>query len=351
MTTWYPEDEDSEAAMIGTAVHELGAFYIDYDNAVANASNGVIYTDEMLECGQLYSGYCLGLIGQYPRSAYAIERHVSMDNTVHPNNAGTPDFAMVDRETRTIHIVDYKNGRGIVEAYQNWQLLDYLFGVAEAHNLTVAELWGHEWLINLTIIQPRAFSGDGVIRTWVVPTRMIEVYADRLRTSALEALSGNAMCHAGEHCRYCNALHACPTALQTGMLLFDVAGRATPVELSAHAMGLQYEIIKQAVKTLTALEASYEAQLSAKLRSGTNIPGWSIEGKVGNLEWDAPLEEIFAFGEYMGIELRKTPEAITPSQAKDKGIDAETLKEYASRKSKGFKLTKFDSSRISRIFN
>ena len=353
MTTWYPDDEDSEEAMIGTAVHELGAHLIKDDPTHAKpwAPQGVIYTDEMIECAKLYAGYCIGLIEQYPRSAYAIEQHVSMAKTIHPENSGTPDFMLVERESKTIHIVDYKNGRGVVEAYQNWQLLDYLYGVAEAHNLTIAELWGHQWSINLTIVQPRAFSGDGVIRTWTVPPAMIQVYADRLHTSAIESLSGNAMCHAGDHCRYCRALHACPTALQMGKLLFDLSGRATPVELSAHAMGLQYEVIKSAVKLLSSLEASYEAQITSKLRLGTNIPGWSLEGKIGNLEWTAPLEEVFAIGDLMGVDLRKTTEAITPSQAKSKGLDTSVLTEYASRPKKGFKLTKFDDSRISRIFN
>jgi len=354
MVTWYPDDEDTEDAMIGTAVHELGAHLIREDYGTpytASAENGVIYTDEMEECAFVYAGYCCGLIEQYPRSAYAIERHVSMSSYIHPQNSGTPDFALVDRETRTIHIVDYKHGRGIVETFENWQLLDYLVGVVEAHNLNIAELWGHEWSINLTVVQPRAFHGEGVIRTWVVPNRSIHSYVERLHNSAVEALSGSAKCHSGEHCRYCNALTACPTALQTGMLLFDIAGRATPVELSAQAMGLQYEVIQSAIKILSALGVSYEAQLSAKLRLGVTIPGWSIEGKVGNLEWKAPLEEIFAFGDLMGIDLRKSPEAITPTQAKSKGLDATILAEYASRPNKGFKLTKFDDSRVSRIFN
>lgn len=353
MTVWYPDDEETEAAMIGTAVHELGAHLIDAmeDQDPISASNGVRYLDEMIECAELYAGYCRGLIEQYPRSAYAIERHVSMANTVHPENSGTPDFALVDRESRTIHIVDYKHGRGIVEAYENWQLLDYAFGVAEAHNLSIPELWGHEWSVNLTIVQPRAFHGDGVIRTWVPAPRDLQGYANRLRTSAHEALSGDAKCHAGEHCRYCNALHACPTALKTGMLLFDVAGRSTPVELSPEAMALQYEVIQQATKLLTSLQTSYEAQITSKIRSGQNIPGWALEGKVGNLEWTATTDELFAIGDLMGVELRKAPEAITPAQAKAKGLDASILTDYASRPSKGFKLVKFDDSRISRIFN
>lgn len=354
MTTWYPEDSESEEATIGTAVHELGAWFIenpkDYDNSVANASNGVIYTDEMIECAELYATYCLSLIGQYPRAAYAIEEHVPI-SYVHSENSGTPDFVLVDSESRTIHIVDYKNGRGVVEPYENWQLLNYLVGVMFKYGMHELADDEADYTIHLTIVQPRAFSGDGVIRTWQIMGRQVRPYATRIRTSAAEALSGNAKCHAGEHCRYCSALHACPTALQTGMLLFDIAGRATPVELSPPAMGLQYEVIKAAVKLLSSLEASYEAQITSKLRTGTNVPGWSLEGKVGNLEWTAPLEEVLDLGDYVGIDLRKATEAVTPTQAKGKGLDSTVLTEYASRPSKGFKLTKFDSSRISRIFN
>lgn len=352
MSLWYPEDEESEDAMIGTAVHELGAWILLEDEGTpynTTAGNGVIYTDEMIECAELYAGYCLGLIEKALTPDYAVEIHIPI-SYVHAENSGTPDFVLVDRESRTIHIVDYKNGRGVVEPYENWQLLDYLVGVMFKYGMHELADDEADYTMHLTIVQPRAFSGDGVIRTWQIMGREVRPYATRLRTAAGEALSGNAKCHAGEHCRYCSALHACPTALQTGMLLFDVAGRATPVELSAQAMGLQYEIIKAAGKLLSALEASYEAQITSKLRTGTNIPGWSLQGKVGNLEWTAPLEEVFAFGDYVGIDLRKAPEAITPTQAKNKGLDAIILAEYASRPNKGFKLTKFDDSRISRIF-
>lgn len=348
MVAFYPDDEDSEEARIGTAVHELCSGLILGGDRRPTASNGVIYNDEMIECAETYASFCLGLINKYPNAEYAVETHINIDY-VHPENHGTPDFVLVDETAHVIHVVDYKHGMGVVEQYENWQLLDYLVGVMHTYGIT-EDTNPPEWSIHLTVVQPRAFADGGIIRTWGLASDQVRPYATRLKTAAHEALSPNAKCHAGDHCRYCSALHACPTAIQTGMLLFDIAGRATPIELSNSAIALQYEIVKSAQSLLKSIESSLEAQITAKIRSGINIPGWKLEGKVGNLKWDKPLEEVLLIGDLMGIELRKATEAITPTQARDKGLDTETLKDYASRPQTGFKLVKFDSQDASRIF-
>jgi len=116
------------------------------------------------------------------------------------------------------------------------------------------------------------------------------------------------------------------------------------------AMALQYERLLEAQKLLKTLTSGFEAQLSSRLLRGESLPGWGMESKVGALEWTQPVEEVFALGDLMGVDLRKAPEAITPTQAKNKGLDPSLLSDYASRPNKGVALTKVDPSRAMRIF-
>lgn len=342
MTSFYPDDEESEASRIGTAVHELGAMMIESSMTCEIPKD---YTQDMIDCAKQYALYCLGLIEFYPDSKWYIEHHIDIPY-VHAENSGTPDFVLVDEGEQVIHIVDYKNGRGIVEAYENWQLLDYLVGIMWKHGVT-EDYTPAEWSLNLTIVQPNAFHPKGTIRTWKIDPNEVRPYATRLKNASHEAMSGSsALCHAGEHCRYCSALTHCPSAIAKAMTIFDMASKATPFNMELDAMAVQYEMVNEGLKLLKYLSDSYEAQLISAIRSGQNVKGWMLETKTGNLEWNKPLEEVFGIGDLMGIDLHKATEAITPTQAKAKGLDPSILADYASRKSTGVKLVKLDGQKL-----
>lgn len=341
MTAFYPNDEESESSKIGTVVHELGAKMIE-SSMTCEIPN--TYSQDMIDCAKQYALYCLGLIEHYPDSKWYIEHHIDIPY-VHKENSGTPDFVLVDEGAQVIHIVDYKNGRGIVEAYENWQLLDYLVGTMWKHGVT-EDTNPPEWKLFLTIVQPNAFHPKGTIRTWQLNPHEVRPYATRLKNAAHEALSGNAKCHAGEHCRYCSALTHCQSAIDKAMTIFDVAKNATPFNMELDAMAVQYEMVNEGLKLLKYLSDSYETQLVSAIRLGKNVKGWILEPKSGNLEWNKPLEEVFGIGDLMGIDLRKATEAITPTQAKAKGLDPSVLAEYSSRKNQGVKLAKFDGQTL-----
>lgn len=350
MNAMFPNDAESEESRIGTAVHELGALMLtDTNGAVAVdnvASNGVVWNDEAFECAELYANDVRSVVAQYPNGILTVEEHIEI-GYVHDENSGTPDAVLFDPDSRAIYIWDYKHGYGVVEAYENYQLSDYLVGVMFKYGVTEEEV-DSDADIYLRVVQPRAIHRDGPIRTWHLKASEVRKYATALKTAALANLDGTGQCQSGSHCRYCNARHACPASIEAGMHLYEVASAPTPLRMPPEAMALQYEINLRAMEHLKSMNAAFETQLFGKIRQGETIPGWELRDTKGRTVWDKPAEEIFILGDLMGVDLRKAPEAITPKQAQKLGV--KLMPAFTKTPTTGVALVKVDPSRARRIF-
>ncbi len=339
------DDEESEDSRIGTAVHELASRIIDGEvhSVGETSSNGVIWDEEMFECAEAYVMDVQSVIMQYPFANFNTETHVSI-NYVHEENSGTPDFDMFDPETRTIYIWDYKHGHGIVEAFENWQLLNYLVGIMWREGLDTE---GAE--IHLRIVQPRAFHRDGAIREWVLKSEDVRGYATTLKQAAHANMSDEAICQSGTHCKYCKARHTCSAAIQCGLGMIEVLSQPTPFDMSPEAMGTIYSMIQRAKKHLESLEASLEAQITSKLKKGIPIDNWELTQSYGREKWNIPFEEAVGIGEMYGVDIRKK-ECVTPKQAITLGVDAELVLAYSITPTAGLKLSQVDLNRVKRTF-
>ena len=67
-------------------------------------------------------------------SHYKIEERVAIP-AVHANNWGTPDTWIFGHNATSgrarLVVIDYKFGHEFVEVFENWQLVDYLFGILQ----------------------------------------------------------------------------------------------------------------------------------------------------------------------------------------------------------------------------
>lgn len=349
MNAMFPNDAESEDSRIGTAVHELGALMLLERNTSIGgiACNGVVWDEEAFECAELYATDVIWTASRFPNGTLTVEEHIDI-NYVHSENSGTPDAVLFDQDSRTIYIWDYKHGHGVVEAYENFQLVDYLLGVLEKYSVSIMTAWGHCWDIYLRVVQPRANHADGSIRTWKIDGPSIKHYADLLKTAALANLDGTGQCQSGSHCRYCSARHACQAALEAGMHLYEAASAPTPLRMTHEAMALQYEINLRAMEHLKSINSAFEAQLFGKIRQGEVVPGWELRDTKGRTIWDKPVEEVFEFGDLMGVDLRKAPEAVTPKQAQKLGARIPAV--FTKTPTTGVTLVKVDPTRAMRIF-
>lgn len=357
-----PETVESEASRLGTAAHEVAAQYIDsyarggvYNPKVGEiTSNNVIIDDEMLDACELYADHVREIMissGVFGGVHFGLEAKLTMSR-INELSFGTSDFFLFDHKNLTLYIYDFKYGHDPVEVFENWQLINYAAGVVEhliKHTPFIVETMNEKLKIVFGIAQPRSYHRDGPIRKWETTLGNLWPYFERLKEAATLALSGLGQAISGPHCRYCQARHACESALGAGVRLYEVATQALPLDMTVQALATQYTIVTRARKQLAALEDALGQQIETLIRTGKHVPGYMTQPKQGRESWSKPIEEVIAMGDMMGADLRK-PSALTPKQAAKLGIDKNVIKEYSHTTTSGIEIVQDDNSKARLIF-
>ena len=363
MSQRYPEETETPEAAEGTASHEVGARMIESAARAGNwinptdgtdygsAENGILITEEMVEAAQMYAddvATVMREIAVFGGGNFNVEQHIKAPS-IHDLSEGTPDMWLFNPKKGKLYIWDYKYGYGIVEIYENWQLLNYLSGIIDelkrrgvVNDQTIT--------VHMRIIQPRAFHLEGPIREWVINAAELRGYFNILSDNAHTSLSDKATTRSGSHCKHCTARHACPTALKAGVQLYEVAGQPIPVELPLDALGVQLAIVQRAIKQLEYVESGLSEIVKGLIKSGKNVPGYMLAQGVGREKWTKPTSEILSMGTMMGHDLKKPDEACTPNQARNKGIDGAVIMAYSQKPNTGLKLMPDNGNKAKRMF-
>lgn len=316
--------------------------------ALPTSHEGVVVDDEMREAVQLYVD---DVLTEYrARDAencfVGIERRV-VAASIHSESKGDVDAVLFDEPARHLILWDFKYGHGVVEAFENWQMLNY---VAAVFDLIQIPLWDDATVsISLRIVQPRAYHGDSPIQEWRTTHAELIPYFETMRRNAERALSGTAQVRSGPHCRYCEARHACPAALKAGASLYESVATSSPLQDDAPQLGARYSLVRRALAHLTSLETGLSEELQARLRKGERVPGWVLSSTAGALKWNCTVDEVIAMGELFDVPLAK-PDTLTPTQALKKGLDEDTVALYAQRTGGKLKLTETTNRQTDEAF-
>ena len=360
MAQQYPETEPSAESMEGDASHEIGAIIIEaaqigvtrnMDFFIGKtATNGVLFTEEMYDAARIYADDVITIMRKYAifgGEQIGVESKLTAPY-IHELSHGTIDSFIFPRRDRHLYLWDYKYGYGIHEAFENWQLINYLAGLVERFKIDGIE--DQNITVHMRIAQPRAFHRDGSIREWTVNLAEMRGYINVLRSNAHKALSNDSVTRTGEHCRHCQARHVCAAALTGGMQLYEVATAPTPLDMSLTAIGIQHAIITRAKKQLDYLESGYMEQVKTLMRTGSNVPGWMVEQGYGRERWAKPPAEIIQLGKLMGYDFSKPDAAITPNQARKICNDDALIKTYSETPRAGLKIVPDNCSKAKQVF-
>lgn len=361
MSQSFPETEDSESARIGTAAHEVASKYLEsyargamHNPKVGDiCSNGVVIDDEMLECCELYADDVRAVMiqaGAFAAPFLGIEQRLEMPS-INGHMFGTSDCFVFDAKNHALYVWDYKHGHDPVEAFENEQLISYAIGAIEylkKHTPMLAESVATLRIV-LRIVQPRSFHRDGPIREWDTSTRGIALIVERLAVTAEQNMSGTAPTTSGSHCKYCQARHGCESALNSGAQLYEVASQPLPLDMSKRALAVQLAIVMAARQRLKSIEDGLMQQVESMIRRGQVVPGFMAQAKLGRESWSTPLDEVFALGDMMGIDLRK-PTAVTPKQAVKLGIDSAVISAYTAKTISGIEVVQESDKKLRLIF-
>lgn len=352
----FPQPE-TEAQLNGSATHEVGALLIEQGlrggigrtlQIGDQASNGAIVAAEMVECAELWASTFLREHSSRVTKGgikRGVETRVQCPG-IHPESFGTVDSWLFDPDPNdpTLIIDDCKGGHVHVNAFENWQMINYANGIINELNPKQENI--SVWF---RIIQPFSYHSDGPVRTWKTTLRALQSrYWPELAAAAREAMGPDAKLTTGHHCRRCHLRANCPAALQCGLSLYETVMAPVMQQMSPEALGLQFSIIDRAMEQLKALSTGFEEQVKALIKSGTTVPGWHMVPTAGREKWHKPMNEVIAMSGLFGVDLVKK-ELVTPNQARKAGIPNEIIAAYSSRNT-GLELVPENTSMVRQIF-
>lgn len=324
----------------------------DYVGEVA--PNGVVVTDDIADGAQVYVDYVIErLEALSPSTQFVIEERVYMPE-LHEKNWGTTDFGFWDPHNGVLGAVDYKGGHRDTRPEKNFQLIDYLWGLCKRFGIT-GDMHANI-RVELIIVQPFCFSAAGSVKTWAVTLSDLRGYWNTLYAQAHAAFS-NPTLTTGIWCRDCTGRVDCAAATAAGMNFIDLVEQPYGMaEKSSPDLALERAMLKDAISVARARLDSIEDELALRVQNGDIETGLTLEATAGRLEFTCSIEQAIAFGDLMGVNIRKEA-TITPTQAikkapKEKRAAFEAALKTITRRPPGaLTLTPVADSRTARAFS
>lgn len=345
MTKLYPEAQDSEPAMEGIAAHWVIEEIANEGREVKLddlAPNGIAVSEEMLEGAEVFIERIGGL-----EFKGEIEDRVTMFKTIHAENWGRPDYHEYDKSKNTITVVDYKFGFGYVDAFENWQCINYVAGVLEKHNLSAVQ--NSKMKVRIEVVQPRCYTREGPIRVWETTVGELIPYLERLSVAAHSAMDPQPTATPGEHCEHCLGRHACEALQVEALRASDWAYEVVPLEIPINAASRELRAMSRAFKLMEARITGLQEMLLATLRKGGQVPNFQIERGEGRQRWTKPIEEIAGLGKLFNLDLTKMS-VVTPKQAVKAGLPKEVVDSITELPVGEWKLVEVDLRKSRKIF-
>ena len=329
-------DTAGEPAREGTRVHHLIEHCLKNGECASDCYLGATFdvpglgpfvvTDEHVKNSGVMLRYVADLLAKDKAAElYSELRVTAVEATAEVPRVviGTTDCAVLLPTLRELHIVDYKNGYGIVEPVAP-QLGCYTEGVLKRfHNREFDT-------IVKTIVQPRAGHVDGPIRS--VTMDRLDAYDFRVELEDAVKATMNPVAKVGPWCDKCKGAQNCP-ALRAfadehkvnpfGEIVHptkgiqDVKAITDPAEIGQRLAG---------VKALEAYIKSVEARAFEMAVGGTRPVGYKlVAGREGNRKWksdpDAVINSVYL---RTGVDITERS-ALSPTQA-HKALGAEGYK-------------------------
>lgn len=239
--------------------------------------NGWVVDDDMANFCQDY----VDMLNERYGDAVRAEQHVRLS----PHIAGTPDAWAF--KNGTLFVDDLKYGHGIVEPWDNTQVMIYAGAIAQLITAPIAR-------VVLGIYQPRAYHPLGHHRTWEPSVEELSRRLTEIIQKSDEAQSPDALCTPGEHCRHCDVAHRCSAVAFelyrcVSFMRNDVGREMTNEELSA-----ELKFLDLAEAMLSGRKTAARADARARIQSGQVISDYEMARSKGQRKWKYDAETIKA---------------------------------------------------------
>lgn len=322
------EDDESEHAALGTAVHELIATaFLNRQAAwelVGKTFNGFVATKEMANGAQVMLDAVKRAHPYRDQGNFFVEKKFHCPS-IHPLFFGTCDAAYIDNATNTLHVWDYKNGAGVVvEVEENEQTMYYACGALEEFSL-----WASISQVVLHIVQPNAFHPDGKVRQWITtPEYLVTWLEDTLIPGINRALSSNEAV-SGSWCQFCpKRFGACPALMADMEELEAMMQQIAKVGVDAFTPAQLGRLLDLCDRAALIKKAGLKTGFDM-LQGGQKVPGWKLVNAKANRAWKDNAEP--AATATFGEQAFTKPELKSPAQIDDLPLGTAFTAEWAQK--------------------
>lgn len=271
-------DSTSVYAQEGTLAHELCELKLmAYTGEITKRKltsmknklmKSELWQPEMDSTSEAYLDYVKDITMSYTvKPVILTEKKVDFSQYV-PEGFGTADCLILAGDT--LHVVDYKHGKGVViDADHNPQMMLYALGAMSELSLLYRFKFVH-----MTIVQPRV---NNISEFTMTADELIEWGEKVVKPKAEAAMSGKGEFEAGDWCRFCRAKRQCKTRYEANDSLYsELSVQHDPRLITLAELG---EYLRRGRDMAAWLEDMKEYALSESL-AGAEVPGWkAVEGR------------------------------------------------------------------------
>lgn len=232
---------------------------------------------------------------------------------IDPDLWGTND-ASIGEYLGTLAVYDLKYGAGIpVEAVDNSQLMIYALGAVGEQNTEEYDT------VDMVIYQPRCFHPDGPLRRHKMPVDELTAWGRDVLAPACRATKDpKAPLHAGNWCRFCPAMGACPEIARDAMAVAqaDFAQDPATVTLPDPEMLRDDQIAKvlQFSEIISAWAKQVAGHAQNILERGGAINGFKLVAKRANRKWIDTTSAEAELHQFFGNDIYTPPKLKSPAQ-------------------------------------
>lgn len=327
------EPEAGDPAKEGTAAGEYLQYMLERKPIGAVATNGVYFNDDIK--------FHITPIAQdiFNRATTPILCETRIDWQTRSGIwiRGSYDIAFVDQRGY-LCIEDLKYGWGIVEVFENWQLLGYAIGEV----IRRGEAFSH---ISLKIHQPRPHHEDGESREWLLTYSELLAYKERIDARMDELANGRKDFQTSKQCKYCKgAAEACPAFSRLFYRALEVSTEFVQDSLTDEEIARQLDQVKRAEEVIKIKSDSLMELGTSRIKKGGIIPGYIQTNRYSNREWKPGLspEAIMLMTGKDIVE----KSMMSPAKAEKLGVSKELVKQLSASRLTGVKLEKKDGSTV-----
>ncbi len=212
LPTTLQQGKNSYGAREGTVAHALCEMGLKKQNIsfqLDKSIDNIPVTTEMLDYVKMYIKYCnkthKTYIKKYGKSNVSmyVERKQEMSKHFQGESIGGTADCLFVVKGKFIHVVDFKYGKFLVEVENNTQLM--LYGLPSIIGKSKKYCKENFPFVKLTIVQPRAYHKNGIIRTTnIKSTKLLRWAKHVVKPSIKQAVSGDSILTPGEkQCLWC----------------------------------------------------------------------------------------------------------------------------------------------------